>query len=392
VFPTQSTPAAVLLSRNSWAPRVGLNYDISGKGTTVVKAYYGRFYTFVDDALKSVNPGGANYKTYQFNDLNANRLYDGPQELGTFLSSQGGVTTVIDPGFKLPNTHEISGSVEHQFWGESSVRVGYVRKMRRDERALINVSREGQFSVPLTATVNLVNYNGTTTGTRAGQQTFSLVTIPASLAGVVNNVITNRGDMNFDTISLGFNKRFTNRFFVQSSYDFQWRDEPRGGTNTNATTASVSNSPLSTDVINVGYFQNVNPGVSYQQKTTTWQGRLLGRYELPMDIGVAANYRVQSGFNYTRVIQTPVPNLGTVGFFADDMKNHRSDTVPVLDLRLDKSFRFGGHYRVQGMLDVFNSLNSNAVTNFFVTNGANYGKIIAALDPRTIQLSARFDF
>jgi hypothetical protein len=390
LFPTQSTPGATLLTRNSWAPRIGMNYDVSGKGITVVKAYYGRFYTFIDDALSSVNPGGANYKTYQFNDLNGNRLYDGPQEVGTLLASQGGVTTIVDPDFKLPTTHEISGSVEHQFWGESSLRFGYVRKMRRNERALVNISREGQFTVPFTTAVNLVDYDGAR-GATVGQQAFNLVTIPTSLAGVVNNVITNRGDLNFDTISVGFTKRFTHRFFIQSGYDYQWRDEPRGGTNTNATTASVSNTPLTTDVINVGYFQNVNPAVSYQQKTTTWQGRLLGRYQLPMDIGVAANYRVQSGFNYTRVIQVPVPNLGTVGFFTDDLRNHRSDTVPILDLRLDKAVRFG-HCRVQGMIDIFNAMNSNAATNFFVTNGANYGKIIAALDPRTFQLSARFDF
>ncbi len=391
-FPTRTTESKTLLTRNSWAPRLGLNFDVSGSGTTVLKAYYGRFYTFLNDALSSVNPGGANYKTYGFNDLNGNRLYDGPAELGTLLASRGGVSTIVDPDFRLPNTHEISGSVEHQFWGESSFRAGYVRKMTRDLRTLVNVAREGQFTVPVTTTVNIVDYDGTRTGAAQGAQTFNLMTIPSSLNGVVQNVITNMGDGNYDTLSFAFNKRFSSRFFVQSSYDYQWRDEFRGGTATNASTVSVSTSPLDTDIIQVGYFQNPNPGVSSRQKTTTWQGRLLGRYELPMDIGLGANLRVQSGFNYARVVQVPLPNLGTVGFLTEDMKNNRSDTVPILDLRLDKSFRFGGRYRIQGMIDVFNSLNSNAVTNFFVTNGANYGKIIGALDPRTIQLSLRFDF
>ncbi len=393
VFPTRSTPAMSVLTRNSWAPRVGLNYDISGHGTTVVKGYYGRFYTFIDTALSAVNPGGANYKTYQFNDLNGNHLYDGPQELGALLRASGGVTTTVDPNFILPNTHEISGSVEHQFWGESSLRVGYVRKMTRDARALINLAREGQFTVALAPTaVNLVNYDGSKTGQISGQQSFSLVTIPSSLKGVLNNVITNNGDADYDTISLGFNKRFGHRFFIQSGYDYQWRNEPKGGTATNTTTATASSSPLNTDAIGVGYFQNVNPSVSNLQKTTNWQARLLGRYEMPFDIGVAANLRVQSGFNYARVIQVPVPTLGTVGFFAENLQNNRSDTVPLLDLRLDKAVRIGGHLRVQGMLDVFNSLNSNAVTNFVLTNGAAYGRIIATLDPRTVQLSARLDF
>jgi hypothetical protein len=225
-----------------------------------------------------------------------------------------------------------------------------------------------------------------------GQRAFNLLTIPGSLGGVVSNVITNIGAGNYDTVSLGFNKRFSSRFFLQSSYDYQWRDELRGGSTTNSSTITVSTSPLDTDVLGIGYFQNVNPAVANRQKTTNWQGRLLTRYELPFGAGVAANLRVQSGFNYARVIQTPVPNLGTVGFYTEDLKNNRSDTVPILDLRVDKAITVGGRYRVHGMIDVFNSLNSNAVTNFFLTNGANYGRIIATLDPRTIQLSARFDF
>ena len=38
------------------------------------------------------------------------------------------------------------------------------------------------------------------------------------------------------------------------------------------------------------------------------------------------------------------------------------------------------------MADLFNALNSNAVTNFGLVNGAAYQQIIAALDPRTFQL------
>ena len=44
------------------------------------------------------------------------------------------------------------------------------------------------------------------------------------------------------------------------------------------------------------------------------------------------------------------------------------------------------------MLDVFNLLNSNAVTNFTLINGANYNKILAALQPRTIQIGTRLEF
>jgi hypothetical protein len=41
---------------------------------------------------------------------------------------------------------------------------------------------------------------------------------------------------------------------------------------------------------------------------------------------------------------------------------------------------------------VFNTLNSNAVSNFTVINGANYNKILSGLQPRTIQIGTRLEF
>ena len=44
------------------------------------------------------------------------------------------------------------------------------------------------------------------------------------------------------------------------------------------------------------------------------------------------------------------------------------------------------------MVDVFNLLNSNAVTNFTLINGVNFNRIIAALQPRTVQFGVRVEF
>jgi len=65
--------------------------------------------------------------------------------------------------------------------------------------------------------------------------------------------------------------------------------------------------------------------------------------------------------------------------------------VPLVGLRADKAIPFDGH-RILFMLDLFNTLNSNAVTNFALVNGPTYNKIIATLQPRTIQIGARLEF
>jgi hypothetical protein len=65
--------------------------------------------------------------------------------------------------------------------------------------------------------------------------------------------------------------------------------------------------------------------------------------------------------------------------------------VPLVGVRGDKAFRFGDR-RLVVMFDAFNLLNSNAVSNFTLINGANFNKILAALQPRTYQVGLRVEF
>ncbi|MBI3261756.1 MAG: hypothetical protein HYZ58_01225, partial [Acidobacteria bacterium] len=198
--------------------------------------------------------------------------------------------------------------------------------------------------------------------------------IPESVGG---------GDYNYDTIQFAFNKRFSGGLFIQSSFDYQWRDELRQ----NAATIS----PLSSDPLGVAYFQNVFPSVSNRQESTNWQGRLLGRYVFKYEVGVALNLRVQSGWAWARLAQAQGLNAGTQQFFIENIENNRSDTAGLVDLRVDKAVRFG-KYKASVIADLFNLMNSNAVSNFVLVNGPSFNRINATLDPRTFMLGFRFDF
>jgi hypothetical protein len=383
IFPTATSPETTLLTSDTWAPRAGVSYDLTGKGTTVVKAFWGRYNYNYADRLSGLNPGGINTRDYKFLDQNGNRLYDGPQELGALVASTGGTSTRLDAALKTPYANEFSVSLDRQFWGESSVRVAYVRKMIRDEFATINRAREGQFTEPRQVTITLREFGSTTTEAR----TYTVYDIPASLRGVTQNTVMNipDGDMNYDTLQFAFNKRFGRGLFVSASYDYQWRDELRAN--------SSSTSPLNTDPIAPqSYFQNVNPAVPNRQSNTNWQARAMARYVWNWDIGSALNLRWQSGFAYSRILQATGLVAGTQSFYEEPIENNRSDDVAILDLRVDKTFRFKDRYSITIMGDVFNLLNTNAVSNFFLVNGANYNRIIATIDPRTAQIAARFAF
>jgi len=386
VFPATTVPGKTLLTAGKVVPRVGVSYSPTDDGKSVAKAFYGRYYYNYADRFSNLNPGGTNTRDYRFNDLNGNRLYDGTQELGALVASVGGTSTTLDPNLRTPFADELSVSYERQFWGETSFRSAYVRKMTRDEFATYNVLREGQFTVPRSVAVQEQDFVNGVTGTR----TLTLYDIPDSLRGQVQNVVANipdsvgGGDFNYDTIQFALNKRFTKGLFVQSSFDYQWRDELRQNTN--------STSPLNSDPLGINYYQNVFPDVSNRQASTNWQARLLGRYVFPYEIGTAVNIRAQSGWAYARLLRVTLPNAGSQTFFAENIENNRSDTVTIVDVRVDKAFTFGGKYRLTMMADLFNTLNSNAVSNFNLLNGGQYNRIIATLDPRTFQLGFRFDF
>src|SRR5206468_3697459 len=405
MFQATTFPESAIITRNSIAPRIGVSYDVSGKGSTVLKGFYGRYYYNYADAFSALNPSGANYKQFKFNDLNGNRLYDGPQEIGAFVSAAGGVSNTIDPNVKKPYADEYDLSVEHQFWGESSFRVAYVRKNTYNEISTIDLSRVGHFTVPITRTITLQEYqkvNGVNTVVNTGTVNVNLLDLDQAPLG--QNTVTNVPDGRFmyDTVQFAFNKRFGRGLFLQTSYDYQWRNELKGGgglggsvdfTNTLRT---PSTSPLDSDPMRIGFFNNANPQVSNRQKSTNWQGRAMARYVFPFDIGAAGNLRVQSGFAYSRIYTVSstaaLPlRAGTIRFFSEDIDNNRSETVPIIDLRADKAFRLG-RYRFTAMADLFNVTNSNAVTNFGLLNGSAFGQIIAALDPRTFQVGVRFDF
>jgi hypothetical protein len=386
IFPTSSTVAgASFFKNNNVAARVGVSYGLDKSGKSVLKAFYGRYYNNLADGFSSANPAGQRYVEYNFNDLNRNGKYDGVQELGTFRTRLGGADAPVDPNLKTPYTDEISVTMERQFWQESSIRGTYVRKMQRDYVPFyftpIVTAWVGQLTVPKTAVVNGVTYN--------------LLDVPNSLANATDTSYTNYpgSDFNYDTVEVAFTKRFGSGLFFQASGDLQWRDELRS--------ADIpdwgSTSPLSTDPIGVGPQLSISATAPNRQKTTMYHAQMSGHYSFKYDVGIGVNYRFQSGFPYSLYIPdgTDGVNLNVCGFncafFATNMDANRSESVNLMNFRIDKVFPFGGGKKATLMLDIYNLLNADPVTNFQLS-ATSARTVIAVLDPRVFQMGFRFEF
>jgi hypothetical protein len=135
-------------------------------------------------------------------------------------------------------------------------------------------------------------------------------------------------DDNYDTFQVAFQRRFTQDFFVQTSFDYQLRNERRRA-------SAVSTSPLVADPLSVLFWQNHNPSVDDIQDNSNWNFRL-GRYVFqgnrtvrepagraagPAVIYLGARPGTQLVFSRT---STTIP-----------------DTVTLVDIRVEKGFTFG---------------------------------------------------
>jgi hypothetical protein len=377
---------------NTFAPRVGATIDLTGRGKTVLKAFFGRYYSNAGHVAVGVDPVGNSWVRYKFLDPNNNGVYDGQQELGAFVTSGGGAAgQTLSPDFQPMYADEFSFAVEHELKADTGIRFSYVRKQLRNSWA--NAGSPYYNPVNLARTTDLMTQNVDLPcvdcpGGFEGS-TLHLRTLPPGAPTNDVQIAQAPGDTdgNYDTIQFAFDRRFSQSLFANASFDYQWRHELRSPDDNN-----VGTSPLSTDPIGYWWSPEYNREISQIQDTTYWNFKGGARYEAGHQLGLAGTVRIMSGFPWAPIAHPNIPSVGAQAVFLEDIKNNRSEMAALVDFRIDKAFTFGGKYRATVMADIYNLLNTNAETNFILSTGSSYNRIIEWLGGRTLQIGLRFQF
>lgn len=396
----RTVEARTVADTKDFSPRVGMAYDLTGDNRTVVKAYFGQTRWNSADTLADLeNPVGIAQLRYAFVpctatvttncDLNGNKLVDGPAELGAFNSTVGGAGFVtIDRGLKRPTNNEFSTDIEREIVQALSARVAYVYKNIRNLWGEVDTVRTPAYNVPFTINdLGADNVAGT-----ADDQQFQSFGFQTGLAS--NRVYTNPegNDADFHTVEFSLNRRFAGKWMLLNSFGYTWSKQQH---------VSTAATPIPT-----GYTRNYSYrptdrlfGDEYGRETSTiWNYKLVGRYTMPFDIGASGSLRVQSGQQYGRTITVNIPGDGNRGVRVEPITAHRYDTVSIVDLRLDKSFRVPKVGKLTVQFDGFNLLNSNAITAFRQNSANNasaanlYREVTGILDPRIYRVGFRWDF
>jgi hypothetical protein len=369
-----------LYTWNVFAPRIGVVYDLSGNGRTVVKGNYGLYWHNPGVNVSSNANPNTSGKSATYNWVDANndqRWQPGEETTRTAASLEGSIQ--LDPNIKAPYTHEAAAWFEQQISEVFGVRAGFVYKTEDD---LINTYIPGRGldvyaanGVPFTFIDNgLDGLRGT-----ADDRNVQMVGLPSANAATqfpdTQFVMNLPQYARYKTIETSLTKRYSNRWSATIGFGHTW------------TTEFLNDYPQSPN----------QPGA---EDITGWGFKASGSYDAPFGFRLSPVLRHQSGVNYARrlTIQAPTGLFVTgvtsnnVGLrtYADSSDSNREDNIWVLDVRTEKTVNIIGRTRARLFLDLFNITNSHASETINRDTGTSYQKPSAILAPFTTRVGLRF--
>src|SRR6185503_17089220 len=391
---------------NNFGPRIGVTYDLSGNGQSVVRGGYGRFYDKTHFALISAILTNGVFST-SFNQLfpanNADpgptngtlpqepMLAGGPTVNRTLLASlfpagsrikNTGTVTLDNPDRTIPYSDQITAGYERQLAANLSVSADYIHTRARDQFILRDLNPGVRASTARTAT---------------------LVRVDPAFTGQVSHPV-NAGEIDYDGMEASLVKRFASDYSFGVSYTL---GRARGNT-------SALGIPLDPFQFLDDLHLDLNEGPTNFDRRNNLV--ISGQALVPKVRGVAVSWvaRAVSGAPFSLTDSTldqdrngifsePLPagtytGTGRNPYTAHADAERNGATGPglfQLDLRLGYRGRPAGH-TVDLFADVFNVTNranfENPIGDRRSTDFLRLTTLRPGAVPTTVQLGVRYEF
>ena len=375
-----------LITWNLTAPRLGLTYDLTGNGKTVLKANYASYWwnpgTTSIDSL--VNPNSPDwYRRYRWVDSNGDKIWQ-PGEQTTLNISSGGVgSTNLDPNLQDQRTREFATFVERELLANFGVHAGFVWRRIDQLYQSDNLSRPiDAFNVPVT--IRVPEPDGTFAANAPTIQAWNLN--PTNLAlPVLNGLHNTSGKDDFYNLEFSANKRMSNRWSVNASYAYRWnRDLATGyfGQRTKGALASDQ------DVANPNDLINTDNG---RYNFGLWSAKINGTIDARWGLRLTPAIRMQSGQPYARVFVATM-NYGSQRFLAEPFGSRHQDNIILVDTRVEKLLQVAKGRTLSLFVDGYNLTNANPAVNINWTSGSTFTTPTTIVPPRLFRFGAKFDW
>src|SRR6185503_18904178 len=388
-LPAQASPAGTFVATRSFAetqlydfnlnvaPRIGVAFDLFGKGRTALKAYYGRFYNqFGSEIAEAINPNARINVQVPWVDRDGDLQLD-PGELNlTNFTGFTGVFPRMDGNATRPYSDEMNVGFDHELAPNFGVSVSYHRRQHRNGLAIVDLARPASAYTTVSRTY---------ADPERGAQTITVYSLDPALVTRRDRVITNVDvlESDYNGVQFSFNKRMSNRWQLLGGLSLQ-KHEGFGhdGTFTDPTSSSDLNNPNF----------RLNRAGSAIFTDIPWSFNLSGSYQLPYDLMFSGKFVARDGDPLRRLLTLAGLPQGSETLWVQPRGVDRTETVSkFVDVRIAKRFALGMS-RLEGSLDVFNLLNANHVLLMNEAIGSTLGRPSRILTPRIVRLGATVRF
>lgn len=384
--------AGTVFRTRSFAPRIGLAFDLAGDRKSVLKASYARYHeAALGSYYRRALPGIFDFVTYDNTGpqrVEIDRVPAVPYSVGRHLHHPrvdeltAGIERALGPDLRLSLTaiHRVSGNLIDSVFPEARWRPVVVTNLLTNEPITVYrwANRLASQGAPLITNVDGFVYRDPSGG----------------VIGIADAFRRYHGLM------FVMSRRLVGRWQAQVSYVLS-----RGrGTVDNADIDSVGMSnrfeSASTALVNTnGHMRHDYPH----------ELKALGSYRLPKaEVELSAVFRSVSGKTWTplqrlRVADIDFPAGGGRRVFLEPRGARRMANVNVLDLRVEKVLLLdGGRHRLGVYADALNVFNAGTAVEMEyrapsvqiagVPTPVLFGVPIAVLEPRQVTLGARWSF
>ena len=293
LFPTTTYSASGnLVDWNNVSPRIGVAYDPTGKGTSVIRLGYGLYYIMQGTGLaETANPVGLSGKYYTWTDTNDDGIPQQsewlPQGAATVpVGAFGGSSTHINPSMSRPYSEEISAGYEKQIWRDLRISATYYYRTKKNLIGIQNTAVQESDYVPITTLNGSPIVNPIT---NKPMTLFSFQPTDTNKYGAFNFVVTNIPKLNdnaYHGVEFTAVKRLSNKWQVLGGFTIQRQKGLYGrGFSDQATGDNFTDPNL-----------DINRSNNYLNLDATYVFKIDSTYELPWKIGTSVNFQHYTGF------------------------------------------------------------------------------------------------
>ena len=385
--PTAQTFEAVdnYISWNLPAPRLGMTYDVSGNGKTVLKANYGSYWWNPGaDFVFNISPNAASWwRRYRWTDTNNDNRWQ-PGEEGAQTDARGGsATESLDPNLENSYTKEVATFVERELMANFGVRAGYVWRGERNHYGRYNINRPySAFTVPVSVPDPGADGRIGTADDGAAIAAFDLPADIRALPTVNRTFNVDDSDSDYHTFEITGTKRMSNRWSLLASY---------GWTKSYEQASTIQGNAIRTNTLPANPNDKINTEDG-RQVFTRASVKLNGTWNSPYwGITFSPMVRYQQGVPFGRTFAATL-GYGSVRFLAEPMDTRRQDTILITDLRVEKSSQFGAGRNISVFFDLYNMFNANPAQNLQWSSGTTYNRPLSVVPPRLARLGVKLNF